>query len=305
MAPNPNITTEQLLPENYRLLQARQQLWDDAVWWQVAQFLLVVVAPLGGALLAAFDPALRPLVGAIAVGLSLADVSYFDRRYRAAIKLAARASEQFDVALFHLPWNKLSAGNPLSPEETDSAVRKWVRKHPKEEVKAWYSTSVSKVPLHLARVICQRTNVAYDSALRRNYATVLLTVALVISGGIFAAGFARSTELDDLVMSALVPVSPLLIWALREFFRQKDAAAANDAIRAEADMVLEQVISGSCDEPTCTSHSVRLQAALFVRRSTNVLIFPGLYRWRRENLEKDMNAGADHWVSRAVGVDSR
>lgn len=291
-----NIDVDQKTPENYRLLQARQWYWRVAVRWQIAQFVIVVLISLTGAIIAALLPEKRPIVGAVAVVITILDVAFLDRTYRGAIKMAARASEHFDVAVLQLPWNRLSAGEKLPPEELADAATKWQAKHPDDKPTDWYPASVARAPAHVARVICQRVNVTYDSALRRYYASVLVYVVIAVSAAIVGAGLWRSLTLADLVLSALVPVAPLLVWSLRDAFRQRDAATANDAIQSASEAVLRDVIAGACDEPTCVSQSVQLQSALFARRSTNPLVFPGLYKWLRSRLEQRMDAGAEYWL---------
>jgi hypothetical protein len=298
-APLSTIAASQNDPANLRLLKARQALWAIAVDWQIAQFILVVLVPLIGAIVGAFVPDFKAGVGAGAVSITILDVVLLDRGYRRAIRTAAQASEQFDVAVLKLPWNGLSAGEPLPPEEIKGAADRWDRNHSEEELRDWYPTSVARAPQHIARIICQRSNVTYDTALRRDYSKVLVWAVAAISVGIIVLGFVNSATLADLVLSGLVPVAPLVIWATREYFRQQDAANANAIIRRESEALLKRVIVGQCDEPTCTSQAVQLQAAQFARRSTNPLIMPRLYNYRRKPLEERMAEGADHWLREA------
>lgn len=140
---------------------------------------------------------------------------------------------------------------------------------------------------------------SYDSALRRKYAKALLTIVLAIAGGILFVGLYRSTTMTEVVLTGLVPAAPLLIWSVREFFRQRDAAEANDIIQKESETLLSRVVAGGCDERSCTAQSANLQSALFHRRATNPLLFPGLYKIQRLVLEKRMNEGAEHWIKAA------
>ena len=291
------IASDQNEPANLQLLKARQAFWAVAVRWQVAQFAIVVLAPLFGAILGAFLPEYRPGIGAAAVVITILDVVIFDRGYRRAIRTAARASEQFDTAVLRLPWNSLSAGEPLQPEEIKEAADQWDKKHGDSQLRDWYPAVVARAPQHIARIICQRANVTYDTALRRNYSALLIGLVAAISVGIVILGFVQSATLTELVLSGLVPVAPLMIWATREFFRQRDAAAANTIIQRESEALLRETIDGQCDEPTCTSQSMQLQAALFARRSTNPLLMPGLYQRRRAPLEQRMEHGAEHWLA--------
>lgn len=286
-------------PRLRRLLLARFRLYDIAVNWQKVQLTVVVLLPLVGAVIGILDPAHKALVGALAVFITLFDVAFIDRNYRRSIVRAARGAELFDTELFELRWNTLAAGPQPSAEEVERYSQKRFAKKGDSDTFDWYPVAVARAPLHVARVICQRANVSYDSALRRHYAMVLVGTVLVLSAAIFIFGLVNSKSLADVVVTALVPPAPVLIWALREYFRQRDAAEANDSIQKESEAILNEILKDGCPEPECTARSVQLQSAVFARRATNPLLFPGLYERRRAGLEDEMDAGAEHWLEKA------
>jgi hypothetical protein len=286
-------------PSLRRLLLARFRLYDIAVNWQIFQLVVVVLLPIIGAMVGILDPARKALVGALAVFITLFDVAFIDRNYRRSIVRAARGAELFDVQLFALPWNALAAGAQPSAEEIERYSQARLAKRGESDTFDWYPAAVARAPLHVARVICQRANVSYDSALRRHYALGLVLAVFAVSAAIFIFGLVNAKSLADVVVTALVPPAPILIWALREHFRQKDAADANDTIQKESEAVLNDVLAGGCPEPECTARSMQLQSALFVRRAANPLLFPGLYQRRRTGLEGEMDAGAEHWLAKA------
>lgn len=290
---------EQETPPLRRLFLARQGLYDVAKRWQLTQLLFIVCLPILGAIWGVLFPLHRPAISAMAVLLTLLDVLLLDRQYRKSLKRAAKGAELFDTTLFKLPWNALSAGPQLSVEEIERHYRARDATKLDPEKIGWYPAGVGRAPLHIARVICQRANVSYDSALRRHYAALLLGVVFIVAAAIFLTGLLSSATLSDVVLTALVPPAPLLIWALREYFRQIDAADANETVQRESEALLNRVIADQCDEPNCSAQSVQLQSALFARRAANPLLFPGVYKFRRPRLEGEMDAGADHWLQKA------
>ena len=96
----------------------------------------------------------------------------------------------------------------------------------------------------------------------------------------------------DVVTTILAPAAPVLIWALRENFRQRDVAEATQIVKSEAETLFESVKAGLCDEAACALKSRELQDAIYRRRSTSPLIFPLIYRSQRTEMEVQMNAGA-------------
>ena len=283
-----------------RLLKARQWRWAVAVRWQTAQLGIVLAAPILAITLGLAVPAAKPFISFLAVCLTIADVTLIDRAYKAALKSAARASEIFDVQLLKLSWHNLVAGKRPTPEETDSAARGWERLRFKRPILNWYAIDVDKVPMGLARVICQRTNLTYDSDLRSLYRTLLDVLAIAVAIIIIVVGLLSRMIFADFVLAAWVPAAPFLTWALRERFRQSDAIKANESVIQEAENLIEAVIARTCADDVCLVRSRSLQDAIFQRRATTVLLFPGIYHCRRADAERDMLAAADYWVNKAM-----
>jgi len=293
------IDTRQNEPFFQRLFKARQWRWAVAVRWQMGQLALVLTAPILVLTLGTANPDTNPWISFLAVCLTMIDVAWIDRSYKASLKAAARASELFDCELLSLHWNTLVAGKQPTPEETDRAVRGWDELRSKDATINWYAADVGRAPLGLARVICQRTNLTYDNGLRILYRTLLDTATLVIAAAVIGTGIAGSTKFADFVLAGWVPVAPFVIWAVRERFRQSDAVTANDSAIAEAERLISSVINQHCTDAECQAQSRALQDAIFLRRSTIVLLFPGIYGLRRKQSENDMHAGAKFWVEKA------
>jgi hypothetical protein len=94
-------------------------------------------------------------------------------------------------------------------------------------------------------------------------------------------------------IAAAATVSPALSWAIREQFRQSDAAEAGEALKREAEKLLEEVRSGGLVEAECDKRSRELQDAILCRRIANPLVFPLLYRFLRSQTERQMEAGTE------------
>lgn len=297
--PRSAIALKQNTPVAQRLLKARQWRWIVSGRWQRGQLFLVLAAPLLVITLGLYDPAAKPWISFFAVCTTLLDIAWVDRQYRKSLKVAARASELFDVHLFDLEWNGLAAGKPPTPEETDRAVRKWHKLKAPYPVEDWYSTEVDRAPLGLARAICQRTNLSYDSDLRGLYVMIINGGAVAISVTVLIIGMFSTATFPDFVLAGWVPAAPFLFWAIRERFRQVDAIDANAPITAEAEKLITKIIDHGCDDEECRFQSRLMQNAIFSRRATTVLLLPGIYKYRRPDAERDMHAGAAYWVEKA------
>jgi hypothetical protein len=277
------------------LLRARSQIYREATALLVLQFGFTVLLPVitaGAALLA---PSIRPYTAAVALVVSVLDVTVLDRLQRAKLKLAAKIAEAFDCDVLGLPWNRFVAGNRADPETIVEAQNAW--RGGDSKLTNWYPVAVGAAPLHLARVICQRTNLWYDAKLRRHYgAWVLVFAAVLLMALVVAASFTGLT-VALLISTVLPPAAPVLIWSLREYFRQRDTAEAQETAKAEADALWARAKAGQCEEPECATLSREFQNAIYARRVSSPLMLPGMYRLLRPAMEDQMNKGAKTYLA--------
>jgi hypothetical protein len=294
-----NIVEAQNSPEAIELMKARQEVYARATGLQVAQLVCTVLLPFAFAIAGIVNESLRPYVAFAAFALTLIDIASLDPGQRRLLRLAARISEQFDCNVLQLPWNKFVAGRPVDPEVSVEAAGRW--RGNEERIRDWYPTAVGGAPLHLARVICQRTNLWYDSALRRRWGSLVRASALALVLLLIAAGLWRNLSMTAFAVTILAPATPLLTWAFREHYRQKDAADAIETIKGEAEALWDQAKGGSVDPETCLTRSREFQNAIFARRALNPLVFPFTYTLLRGQMEMQMNRGAAAYLSEIGG----
>ncbi|MBV1834472.1 S-4TM family putative pore-forming effector [Novacetimonas pomaceti] len=291
------IPKRQNQPDFIRLLRARSETYRCAVQLQVIQLIFTVVVPVISAIIGLIIPQTRPYVAMIAISITLIDIAVLDRVMKQRLKTAALICEEFDCQLLDIPWNRFTVGKHPEPETITAADRNW----PKGDSKLmnWYPPAVGLAPMHLARIICQRTNLWYDATLRERYGSLLLFAALAIAILLFAVGLVTNLSIDDFVVTIFVPCAPILSWALRDSFKQRDAADAQKMARSEAETLWGLAISGGCSDDECARRSREFQNTIFQRRVANPLIFPLLYNWLRPGMEADMNQGAEVFLKEA------
>jgi hypothetical protein len=259
----------------------------------VIQLVLTVAAPILGEVAGLIWPAVRPFVAIAALIVGVADVFFLDRAQSRLLKLGAKLQEQFDCAVLALPWDGFTVGARVDPEDVHEAATAYARRGGTDDkLRGWYPIVVAQAPMHLARLICQRTNFWYDGRLRRRYGAIVVGVSLTIFAALFVAGLVLRLTLTDFVVTILVPAAPFLTWAIREYHRQKDTAEKLDEIRTAEAALWDQARAGGCTEDDCLPRSREFQNAIFARRAGSPLIFPFIYDRMRSDLEDQMNAGA-------------
>ena len=281
------------------LLRARQAVYAAATKMQVLQLLVTVVGPVVAAIIGLRFEAARPYVAIVSVAASLLDVAVLDRAQRHLLERAAKIAEQFDVDVLEMPWNVFVAGKRPDPEIVYQEASRWNGERKLADLRDWYPVAVGRAPLALARIVCQRTNLWYDSTLRRQYGTLVVSVAVLVVVGLTVAAATLNLRFLALVTTAIVPASPVLLWAVRERFRQKDTADAQERLKAEAEAFWDRVKEGSCDAQECLGRSREFQNSIYTRRAGSSMILPFVYWLRRSGMEASMNVGAEKMLSDA------
>jgi hypothetical protein len=272
------------------LLRARSRNYAVATRLLTLQIGLGVVLPVVGGVLAFLRPELRPFTAAAALAAVFLDVLFIDRGLRTRVKRAARISEQFDCEVLDLPWDRLAVGDKVETEDVNAAARAHSPRHD-GKLRGWYPQAVARMPMHVARIVCQRTNLRYDGQLRITYGAGILTVCVALGLMLGAVGLAHNLPLKDFVLH-VTTVAPIFVWGAREFYRQKDAAAHLEGLIKEANKFRDEALDGGLNADACSDRSRRLQNAIHAYRAGSPLIAPFIYRFKRPNLEDDMEAAA-------------
>lgn len=258
------------------------------------QILLAVLAPVGWALVIPLQPKLQLWAAFYSIAISIVDAAIFDRLLETLSEQGAKVQEMFDCSVMDMPWHATRVGDPLDGETLNRATKKWKRRHPKPK-SDWYPPVVGMLPPHLGRLLCQRTNCWYDESLRRRYRSWLVTFLAGILIMIFILGLVGGLTLEKFVLAILAPMSPALLWGMREYKRQTKAIQTRERLKSLAEGLWRQAITSPA--PTLDDESRDLQDEIYDTRRTNPRIFNWIYALLRKEQEEDMKAGAERLVT--------
>ncbi|WP_225769556.1 S-4TM family putative pore-forming effector [Inquilinus sp. Marseille-Q2685] len=274
-----------------KLLRARKQTYANATLLMVVQLGLALGIPIIGGILATLRPELKAYVAAASLAVVALDVLILDRSQKKLIRQAARIGEQFDCAVFDLPWDQFSIGERVEAEDIHAAAKAFARRADDAKLRNWYPEAVGNLPLHLARIICQRTNLHYDARLRRSYSSILKAISICLIGALAISGLIQNVSMTAWVLT-MAPAMPFLSWAAREYYRQVDTADSLEMLMKEARNFWKSAVDGECGVDVCRARSREFQNAIYSRRATSPLVLPFLYKFKRLALEDEMNEGA-------------
>ncbi|WP_146218019.1 MULTISPECIES: S-4TM family putative pore-forming effector [unclassified Caulobacter] len=274
---------------NIRLLRARQELFYRAKIVFIIQLVLTVLLPVIAAIVGLMVEAARPAVAVFSLVVTLLDVTVLDRTQRRHIRSAAKVAECFDCSVLDLPWNALSAGKAPDAELIEEAATSWSRHDTDADLVDWYPAEVGQTDIARARLLCHRSNLWYDATLRRFNGSLVLLIAWAIPLSLALACWLTNVPFQQIAI-VLTPAAPVLVWSVREHFRQKDAAESQEQTKGEVEAILARIDAGDVEPGEASALARDVQNALYSRRASNPLTIPGLYGLRRAALELQMKA---------------
>ncbi len=211
-------------------------------------------------------------------------------------KSGASVQEDFDCTVLKLPWNDVKSGRRPEPElikEQADAYRKRKRMPP---VTNWYSSAVAKLPLAQARILCQRTNLFWDSKLRRKYAAAIVGLLVVI---VFAAvwfSIGRSKTIEAFLITVIAPLLPLIVLGGRQAREHFGTASRLDQLRTNADGLWTKALSNlAVDELEKASRA--LQDEILENRRKAPLVFDSIYKALQAKYQEQADFSVEEHVS--------
>ena len=121
------------------------------------------------------------------------------------------------------------------------------------------------------------------------------TLSLVV-GCVVILGLVNGVSLQKFVLAVVAPLLPAVLWAGREYRRQKETAIRSDRLKAYGESLWDQIVGGEVDESEVSKRSRELQDAILIRRRESVPVFDWIYRLLRSKHEEQMNVGAQKMV---------
>ena len=301
---NSLISIEQNEPAEQRRLAAQRQLYLDEKFLTAVQFLIALAGSIGTLLILASIPKAVIQAMALSTVATLLEV-FFVQPLRGKKRLdAAKIQELFDCSVLKLDWNLSLVGQEPLPEVVLEAGDRY--KEPKEDsLKNWYLGRLSEVPHSIARVICQITNIRYDSSLRKKLCTMLYFGLFVLFVASTLTACLKSLPTDQLFANVLSPLLPLIVFTVMQANEQRKAIEKLDSLRQEVAKSWDLCKKLDADDATLTNESRSLQDKLFLHRSESPTLFEFLYWNFRDKEESNRETLANHHVDEYLAEKSK
>jgi len=294
-----SIVKIQNTPNQINMLAAQRSLYSSAKAIMGTQMILSGPVAVCATLLGILRPELKghvALWGIIVLFFDLAIFTPWQKRLRES---GARVQEIFDCTVLNLPWNDIKTGKKPEPELIHERAMKF-GKDPKDLacLKNWYPLSVQSVPTPWGRIICQRTNVWWDSKLRRNYASTVFFILILTTLSLIGFGIYKQKQILEFIAYVAAPMASAYVLGYRQITEHREAADRLDKLKEYADKFWAAAIGGATIS-SMNSNSRLLQDEIFESRKKNPPIFDFIFKLFRNKNETLMNKGAEELIAEA------
>ena len=293
-----NIPQEQNLQRRLELLAAQRQLYSDAKNLQIISVIISVPVVIAWSILVALFPTLAVYAALWGIIATFLELLVFSRLQKSTQEKAAKIQQIFDCEVLQFNWASLNCGVRVERETIIDASNRYKRKNLNfiQQLQDWYPISVGQLPIHQARIICQRSNVWWDAQLRRCYSKWIIIILLSLTVIVSLIGLIGGLTFEKFLLAILVPLIPAFVFGLRQYTEHNEAATRLDRLRENAEVLFEQVISRRYTTQDLDRESYSLQTQIYDNRRRSPLILDWLYSRLRNKDEEQMNKGAESLV---------
>lgn len=294
-----DIPTRQNLPHQLRRLLAVNELYYRAKRAQQLQVFLTAMLPVGLVVVALIVP---PLEAGAALGgllLSIIDVIALDPRQTRLRMEASAVRDAFDRELFGDASAGAIAREGVHEEDVLAAARGAESRGVEEaRMRNWYPVAVSVLPMPLARLLCLRANVVWDSRLRRNYAVLLAAIGFALPAASLVLGLVLNLSVHSMILRIFVPISPAALWSLREWLRHREALDLSQGLSSRIMDSVERCSRGEVSLVAIADESRSLQWQIAEWRRSVPPLPEWLYARTRSNAEQEMQQATSVLIAR-------
>lgn len=292
-----NIPQEQNSQRRLELLAAQRQLYSDAKNLQMLSVLISIPTVIVWSILVALFPSLAVYAALWGVIATFLEILVFSRLQKSTQEKAAKIQQIFDCEVLQFNWASLNCGIRVDPETIIDAFNRYKRKNLNfTKLHNWYPVIVEQLPIHQARIICQRSNVWWDAQLRRRYSKWIIIILLFLTIIVLLIGLIGGLTLEKFLLAVLIPLIPAFVFGLRQYNEHNEAATRLDRLRENAEVLVQEVISGRYTPQDFERESYSLQTQIYENRRRSPLILDWLYSQLRNKDEEQMNKGAESLV---------
>lgn len=291
------ITQKQSEDKQLDRLAAQRQYYSDAKKIQLIDAIISIPIVVILSISAVFFPAM--LIWSIlwAIISTFLGLILFNPLQKKLKLKAATIQQMFDCYVLEMDCDSLNDPPRIDPESIYKSSKKYKTKDPEYlDLINWYPAEIDQLPIHYARLICQRTNCWWDSQLRARYVKGIQITTILLLICVLLIGLINNLTIDKLLLAVAFPLISIFRFGVTQVRDNNQAISNLNSLKKEAENFWEQAIKNKLSPDEVTKLSYKLQNRIYQNRCQNPLIFDWIYKRIRDENEDQMNRGAEDFI---------
>lgn len=297
------IAQRQIETDNIQKLAAQRYLYSKAKRLMAVELILSIPIIISIAItnlwLKSYSIDTTWLVATAAVLITILDLLYLSPLIENLKEKAAKIQELFDCDVLSLSWNKITIGKRPDLEDVIDNTNKYSESQKDPGYRSllnWYPKEVDKLPLGIARILCQRSNMRWDSELRKNISFYLGLIAIIMFVVLLIISILGDLSLKTFFEKVIAPCLPIWVFTIRQIQQNKKAIVSLGEMQQKAEAAWDQAIKLFVSSANLDEIARQLQDSLFLNRKTNPVIFNFIYEIYRSTQESSMRYTCNNMI---------
>lgn len=281
-----SISIQQNEPDQIDLLVAQRYLYSLAKKYFTGRSVAALALAIIGPVVAVVHPNAAGYVGLFSLAYLVIDFTVLESLENKSKESAAKVQELFDTRVLSMPWNDAVVGARPQTEVISQALanRKSIDR---SQLIDWYAPEAGNVPEAFGRILCQRTNLAWDTNLRRRYAILMISVLGGVTFIALVIALKYQVTLNTLFGGLIFPLIPFIEIYIRQIIGHFRTADGTRELIERIEQPINQLMAGE-NVGGLDSFSRTFQDELYRHRKSCPLVFDWVYWRMRNSQEKDM-----------------
>ena len=197
---------------------------------------------------------------------------------------AAKVQELFDCTVYDLEWNRFCCGKKPTQKTINKHSRVFKSSgKPITKLRGWYPIELATQSSLKAIVLCQKTNLSYDTVIRKQFKSKTLVVSSITLTILIFFALIRNFSLKDFISQMAFSFLPVFALTAKIIIDQNETLKTYEELRNNIGGLLD-------DENNISLKEIRsIQDQLFCIRKDSALIPEFFYDKIRDKLEKEMH----------------
>ncbi|BDI05749.1 S-4TM family putative pore-forming effector [Sphaerotilus microaerophilus] len=296
-------------------LVAQERLYGRSKRWLGGQLWLALIG-IAGSVTAYLYADLKFAVGLYGLLVLLLEALWLNPRHKQWREAGAHALEEFDNRLLGMDWNVHRAPRPKTLSELLNERGRHTAKTLNRNLLNWYHPwwpdarfKLSDLPLPLARLVCQRQNVWWDSRQREEYAEWLrwilfgsLVLAIVLALlYVRQHGGTPAQAVESALVVFVLPLAGFFKLMYQMYTEQRDAIVQINKLRDTGADIWKAALADP-ESPELLRLSRALQDEIYEGRRRRPVVFDFIYKRLRPRQELDNQHNTERLVEEALAA---